>query len=479
MKDENNPWNVSSLYNFQFFNCPTCSFMTTLKQQFVDHAYLKHVECVEFLSRIQDGSLEGLDCPWNDYFIKEEFDPLSQDQEYQTIEVKNDSFKDDDISESESDEEKKSEPCDLYSSNIASKNNHDRSTHISIIQESLPIEPKHEKTVKLSFVPEVKDKKEETKRTISCDVCGEELHQENGSDKSSSDLINDHKSYYHDLKCKLCGKLSWSDRKGLDNHIYLHHSEKKCPHCPKSYSKQNVLKRHIETVHENKEQFPCIHCSKKFQTFEGKLKHEKSCGGSFTCEKCGMNLKSKTRLQQHMTKHHGTKENVCDQCPATFVFKSELKYHIDRVHLGKKKFQCEHCGLQCGGIFQLTTHIKAIHEKLKDKRCDLCGKEFSREFSLKQHKLAQHNIGKKFECEQCDKKFSNKFFLNSHVTYVHDGIRAFSCKFCEKTFTYDSNLKQHVKVVHEKIREFKCQYCDRDFVRNLKKHIENSHKMDF
>ena len=82
-----NPWNISSLYDLQFFNCPTCVYKVNSKQQFVDHAFQSHVECINFLSKIEDGSLDGLDCPWN-YFKEEEEENLDlpdpSNQELQT-----------------------------------------------------------------------------------------------------------------------------------------------------------------------------------------------------------------------------------------------------------------------------------------------------------------------------------------------------------------------------------------------------------
>ena len=34
-----NPWNVCSIYDLQYFNCPSCVFRISSKQEFINHAY--------------------------------------------------------------------------------------------------------------------------------------------------------------------------------------------------------------------------------------------------------------------------------------------------------------------------------------------------------------------------------------------------------------------------------------------------------
>ena len=38
------PWDVESLYEFQYFNCPTCPYKHKSAQDFVDHAFNTHQE---------------------------------------------------------------------------------------------------------------------------------------------------------------------------------------------------------------------------------------------------------------------------------------------------------------------------------------------------------------------------------------------------------------------------------------------------
>ena len=80
--EEKSPWNIESLYNLQFFNCPSCIYKHNSKQDFVCHAYDTHPESVDYLKNINDGSISDILCPWESnqygqYEIKEEAeDPL-------------------------------------------------------------------------------------------------------------------------------------------------------------------------------------------------------------------------------------------------------------------------------------------------------------------------------------------------------------------------------------------------------------------
>ena len=70
-----NPWSVKSIYEFQFFNCPSCVYKINSKQAFINHAYEIHPEATNDLNNIQDGSLSDIICPWDD-IKKEEIDAM-------------------------------------------------------------------------------------------------------------------------------------------------------------------------------------------------------------------------------------------------------------------------------------------------------------------------------------------------------------------------------------------------------------------
>ena len=51
---EENIWNIKSLYDLQYFNCPSCPYKNSLKQDFVNHAYVFHPESNKYLRNIPE-----------------------------------------------------------------------------------------------------------------------------------------------------------------------------------------------------------------------------------------------------------------------------------------------------------------------------------------------------------------------------------------------------------------------------------------
>ena len=65
-----NPWNIQSIYDLQYFGCPSCKYSNNSKQHFVNHAYESHPDCIDYLLNIKDGSFDDILCPWESVDIK-------------------------------------------------------------------------------------------------------------------------------------------------------------------------------------------------------------------------------------------------------------------------------------------------------------------------------------------------------------------------------------------------------------------------
>ena len=76
-----NPWNIKSVYELQYFVCPSCVFKDPSKQNIINHAYKFHPESIDFLSNLIDNSLEDVICPWNEPSIKIEAPEYSEDRD--------------------------------------------------------------------------------------------------------------------------------------------------------------------------------------------------------------------------------------------------------------------------------------------------------------------------------------------------------------------------------------------------------------
>merc|ERR1712223_292974 len=61
-----NPWDIiTSIYDFQYFNCPSCSYKNESKQDFVYHSFENHPESVQHLKRISEECLNDILLPWD------------------------------------------------------------------------------------------------------------------------------------------------------------------------------------------------------------------------------------------------------------------------------------------------------------------------------------------------------------------------------------------------------------------------------
>ena len=43
-----NPWHIQSIYDLQYFNCPSCEFKNNSKQEFINHAYEIHPIAINY-----------------------------------------------------------------------------------------------------------------------------------------------------------------------------------------------------------------------------------------------------------------------------------------------------------------------------------------------------------------------------------------------------------------------------------------------
>ena len=116
------------------------------------------------------------------------------------------------------------------------------------------------------------------------------------------------------------------------------------------------------------------------------------------------------------------KENmphVCLICDSSCKTKSNLKYHIDAVHKGKKPHTCPICDCSYTTKSNLKEHINAVHERKKPHKCSICDCSYTTKSNLKFHIDAIHGGKKPHKCSICDRSFAGKDKLKRHVNSVH------------------------------------------------------------
>ncbi|XP_046672906.1 histone-lysine N-methyltransferase PRDM16-like isoform X2 [Homalodisca vitripennis] len=163
-----------------------------------------------------------------------------------------------------------------------------------------------------------------------------------------------------EVVCNVCGK-PFPDNDSLDDHLVLYHhyprNQHRCKQCPRGYSSQPGLVRHIAS-HNRK----------------------------YSCENCNTVFTDRSNLQRHIrTSHVGARSHACDECGKTFASSSGLKQH-SHIHSSVKPFQCEVCLKSYTQFSNLCRH-KRMHTGCRQQvKCSRCGQTFSTSNSLSKHK---------------------------------------------------------------------------------------------
>ena len=279
IKNEN-PWDIKSIYELQFFNCPSCVYKNHSKQEFIIHAYEVHPNIINYLNYIQDDSLSDINCPWtvtNSSNIKKE---LIEYDEYHPLET--------------------SEYCELDIEDA-------KENIIEFETESMD----HDNNVKpdprdISKFCKIKLKSEDEifeKKIVShnCDECDKTF--------CSVGTLNRHNIKVHEKikrKCKICHKVFAESSKHESN------VSKVC----------DLLKEHIKTVHEANKIFKCDACNKIFGSKQKLQRHNLNVHEGVKnekCDLCGKTFSRPDNLKNHIRAvHEGIKNHKCTMCDKAF-----------------------------------------------------------------------------------------------------------------------------------------------------------------
>ena len=177
------------------------------------------------------------------------------------------------------------------------------------------------------------------------------------------------------------------------------------------------------------------------------LKTEAPFISEVQCASCDKIFKYKSELRVHVERIHlKLKDYLCDKCDKSFSTKAYLNDHLSTHE--EKKFTCLMCGVKLSRKRILIKHMKNVHiksaEKIKIEQpkrnnqtpipekfpCHLCGKLFSYNRTLRKH-IRKHDVGRKKTRE----KFSNEFKLEVLEKAKEIGVAA-----AKKTFGLKGNM---------------------------------------
>ena len=356
IKVENNPWEVKSIYEYYFFNCPTCIYKHSVKQDFFDHILQFHPQSSDHLRKISDGSLSDIITPWaNEEIIlsdhnfigtKKFNNSIEKVEDAENVDVKYEPFEENNYQDNN---EYLNSTVDFndehYSTNETMKIEKveaEQEYNYEIFEEDFQNFQEHDMIKNSSAIVRltkidttINELKNTTTVNISC-VSTKETETENDSIEYSEDAqelldLKVHKAEKKQQKCEICGK-SFTTLKAIGKHKVKMHGVKKpreklgpykianqgdtnsliqCEICGKSY-KRKSLKRHKQVVHE-------------------KIKIRTNNDYAGICDQCGMFFKN---LCAHKKHKHVTQDDplTCKTCGRTFLNKHVLQIH-ERDHV--------------------------------------------------------------------------------------------------------------------------------------------------
>ena len=168
-----------------------------------------------------------------------------------------------------------------------------------------------------------------------------------------------------------------------------------CNKCSLQFGKKYVFDLHLSLVHGEKikvksEPQDCKENSQEFQT------PEKNCSDlevvtSLKCDMCDSFFKDKRDLKKHVESVHEQKKQFhCNICDAYLTTKQSLNGHIATIHKGKKPFKCNICDASFTQKRNLNGHIASVHEGKKPFKCPTCDARFAQKSNLKKHLTSVH-----------------------------------------------------------------------------------------
>ena len=520
--DCENPWNIGSIYELQYFNCPRCEFKDHTKQIFINHAFEYHHESVEFLTNLKDGSLNDviINIPATITGVKSEVTIT------ETIVEIDDSKP---IVKSKKERPFECKKCGKTYSTVTELTQHILELHHKS-ENQLPVEKNiyqcQECNFKTSSLIIMKDHininhlKSVNEKLYQCQTCN---HR--------TETLTDMKDHIQ--------KIHKTDKMEVETNIEESVTE------PKKEGTINRNKDSGEYNISNDEKGKLVNM---MATSVPDLRYDYTCKFN-PKHNCGLPFQDKKSLGCHYTyMHNGQKPDnyqnlsnkkpspmyLCHKCDFNTMIHTHLKYHMKTEHKYKPKFpparklyQCHKCSHRAEKLQDMKDHMKKIHktdnfvykglpsiiksnpnninfdgniykdggeysisndeedsddsannsepqndlnlEHILDKKnssfkCTCCNFAYSSLTKLKLHFKNVHE-NKKQICDYCEKSFID---LQAHIDRVHKGIKNHECKECGKAFFKFSNMKDHIDIVHKKMKPFQCNVCPYKAINNGK-----------
>ena len=530
-----NPWDVRSLYELQVYDCPECVFQDWSKQSFVDHAAKYHPDSVQYLSNINDDSLQDVVCPWlENTDEKKPFDDPLQENHF-CIEYKENEYNLEDptfdpehlqqIKIEESVIASKTKECFVALEPLDS-NAFDENAPLSNLSGN-----SKRSLNKVEFIPDddvlttQNVKVPKFNKNAKCSYC----LMTYGSFQSQ-DLHDKNCQILQQKICDSCGQQFYDIAELKQHRNQVHVNKFQCEVCLKPFSYNRTLRQHRKNVHNiiddkpshleaNKINYDYTDSSvqnTKLEVLDQPQIHNEnnetqniveevvdlSEPNMFECgiDQCVKQFSTKKRLNEHKKKVHNGSDwepetnrgARCNDCLMPYSSFESKELHENNCQTLQQKI-CDSCGQQFEDFADLEQHRYQAHITMFD--CEICMKQFTYEKTLKKHKKKFHSDvlekektrtkseqsivdSKEKRCSYCSKTFETTKLLIIHLDELHNDL-VYNCLSCEIIFSIAKEKRDHMNTCDEK---FKCALCGKEFSDlmkgqfHLKIHIEGVHR---
>ncbi|CAG0918132.1 unnamed protein product [Notodromas monacha] len=270
----------------------------------------------------------------------------------------------------------------------------------------------------------------------------------------------------------------------LSRHLKTHCQERphKCSVCERGFKTLASLQNHVNT-HTGTKPHKCRYCEAAFTTSGELIRHIRyrhTLEKPHQCTECDYSSVELSKLKRHMRAHTGERPYQ-----VIYYFTVQQILNLDLMSGNKPLYKCELCPASCGRKTDLRIHVQKLHMADRPLKCKRCGKTFPDRYSFKQHSKT-HEGEKCFKCDLCNYASVSQRHLESHML-IHTNQKPYQCELCQQNFRQKQLLKRHLNLYHNphyvppapKDKTHECPECQRSFRHkgNLIRHMA-SHDPD-
>ena len=193
----------------------------------------------------------------------------------------------------------------------------------------------------------------------------------------------------------------------------------KCDFCDKTFASITGLRDHQQKVHGF--YIKPVKIKQLYDVDYEKIQNHK-------CNMCTNVFFSDKSLKSHKAKIHGLNKKVVLKSPTN---ENDMLIEEDSICPPKKKYK------------KSPMLIEDSLAPIQNRKCLSCSKSFPTITNLRRHVNTVHLQHKDFKCEYCERAFSQLGNLRQHIQNIHTGKKNYECDQCHRTFVVPSKLKRH------------------------------------